>query len=73
MSTSAEGSVNGKCEARKRSSTSSTSKNDLQNSSRCPFQHRHRDVGVDGQPLDLMEHRRVGLVVIGAVHATGRR
>ena len=37
MSTSADGSVNGKCEARKRSSTSGTSKNARQNSSSVHF------------------------------------
>jgi hypothetical protein len=37
-----------------------------------PFQVRHGDVAVDGQPLDLVEHRRVRLVVIGAVDAARR-
>ena len=36
-----------------------------------PFQVRHRDVLVDGKALDLMEHRRVCLVVIGTVDTTG--
>ena len=36
-----------------------------------PFQLRHRNIAVNRQPFDLMEHRRVGLVVIGAVDATG--
>ena len=35
-----------------------------------PFQVRHGNVFVDGQTFDLMEHRRVGLVVIGAIHTT---
>ena len=36
-----------------------------------PFQVRHRDVFVDRQTFDLMEHRRVGLVIVGTVDATG--
>ena len=36
-----------------------------------PFQVRHRDVFVDRQTFDLMEHRCVGLVIVGTVHATG--
>ena len=27
-----------------------------------PFQVRHGNIGINRQPLDLMEHRRVGLV-----------
>ena len=69
MSTSAEGSVKGKKDGRKRIFTLSTSKNALQNSSSTHF--RWRDVGrlVDHQPLDLMEHRRVGLVGVVPVGA----
>jgi hypothetical protein len=37
-----------------------------------PLQVGHRDVAVDGQPLDLVEHRRVGLVVVGAVDPARR-
>ena len=37
-----------------------------------PFQVRHRDVLVDGKAFDLMEHRRVGLVIVGTIH-TARR
>lgn len=35
-----------------------------------PFQVRHGQVFINRQPFDLMEHRRVCLVVIGAVNAT---
>ena len=36
-----------------------------------PLQVAHVDRLVDHQPLDLMEHRRVGLVGIAAVGAAG--
>ena len=65
MSTSIDGSVKGKCEARKRIFTSSTSKNALQNSSSTHFRWPSVSVAVDHEPFDLVEHRRVGLVVVG--------
>ena len=34
-----------------------------------PFQVRHRDALVDGKTLDLVKHRRVGLVIVGTIHA----
>ena len=37
-----------------------------------PFQIRHGDIAVDRQAFDLVEHRRMRLVVIGTVHATRR-
>ena len=37
-----------------------------------PFQVRHRDILVDGKALDLMEHRRVRLVIVTAINSTGR-
>ena len=36
-----------------------------------PLQVGHGDVAVDGEALDLVEHRRVGLVVVGAVDPAG--
>ena len=69
MSTSSDGSVNGKNDGRKRIFTWSTSKNALQNSSQDPFQVAEMRALVDHQPLDLMEHRRVGLVGVDAIGA----
>ena len=69
MSTSIDGSVNGKKHGRKRICTWSTSKKALQNSSSTHFRWPMWLVLVDHQPLDLMEHRRVGLVGIEAVGA----
>ena len=37
-----------------------------------PLQVRHREVAVDGEPLDLVEHRRVRLVHVHAVDAARR-
>ncbi len=37
-----------------------------------PFEVGHRDILVDGKALDLMEHRRMRLVVIGAIDTAGR-
>ena len=34
-----------------------------------PFQLCHRNVGVQRKPLDLMEHWRVGLIIIEPVDA----
>ena len=64
MSTSIEGSVKGKCEARKRIFGSSTSKKALQNSVKRPFQMAEMGVLVDHQALDLVEHRRMRQVRI---------
>ncbi len=66
MSTSAEGSVNGKCEARKRvlDLVAEIGREEL---FQHPFQVRHREVAVDRQPLDLVEHRRMGLVHVHPV------
>ena len=36
-----------------------------------PFQVRHGDIAVNRQAFDLMEHRRMGLVVIGAIDPAG--
>ena len=60
--------MNGKCEARKRVRTfvPEIGREELLQR---PFQVRHGDVTVDGQTLDLVEHGRMGLVVIGAVDA----
>ncbi len=71
MSTSAEGSVNGKCEARKRVFTRRAEEGGEELLQR-PFEVRHRDVAVDRQPLHLVEHRRVRLVVVGAVDPARR-
>jgi hypothetical protein len=69
MSTSIDGSVNGKKRRAEAHLDVGTSKNALQNSS--STQRMLADVGrlVDDQALDLMEHRRVGLV---GIHAVGR-
>ncbi len=71
MSTSIEGEVNGKKLGRKRIFTSGTSKNALQNSSSTHFRLPILRRLVDHEPLDLMEHRRVGLVEVGAIGAAG--
>ncbi len=72
MSTSAEGSVKGKWLARKRSSTRFDLEEGAAEFLQRPFQVGHRDVAVDGQALDLVEHRRVRLVIVAAIDAAGR-
>ena len=72
MSTSAEGSVKGKCEARNFRSTLVDLEEGAAELLEHPLQVRHRDVAVDREALDLVEHRRVGLVVVGAVDPARR-
>ena len=69
MSTSIDGSVKGKKHGRKRIFTCFTSKKALQNSSSTHLRWPIWAVLVDDEPLDLMEHRRVGLVGIAAIGA----
>ena len=66
MSTSIEGSVNGKCEARKRIFRSSTSKKALQNSVNAHLRWPRCVFSSIDQTLDLVEHRRVRLVAVAA-------
>ena len=65
MSTSIDGSVKGKCDGRKRIFTSSTSKKALHELLEAPLRWPMMRRLVDHQPLDLVEHRRVGLVAVG--------
>ena len=71
-STSTLGSVNGKKCGRSRTSRSSP-KIARANVSSVPLQVGERDVLVDGQPLDLVELRRVGGVGVGPVDAARER
>ena len=71
MSTSADGSVNGKYEGRSRI-VSSRSKNASMNWCSTAFRFAKLTSLVDQQPLDLVEHRRVGHVRIAAIDAAGR-
>ncbi len=71
MSTSIDGSVNGKKDGRKRIFTSGTSKNALQNSSQDPLEVAQMGALVDDEALDLVEHRRVRLVAVAAIGAAG--
>ena len=72
MSTSAEGSVKGKCEARNLQLDAVDLEEGAAEFLQHPLEVRHGDVAVDGEALDLVEHRRVGLVVVGAVDPAGR-
>jgi hypothetical protein len=72
MSTSAEGSVKGKCEARKRSSHLVDLEEGAAEFLQRPFQVGHADVAINRQPFDLVEHRRVGLVHVHPVDAARR-
>ena len=72
-STSAEGSVNGKKDGRKRIRLSAPNSSRA-NSSSVPLRSRDRDVAVHHQPLDLVEHRRVRLVEgVAAIDAARAR
>ena len=72
MSISADGSVNGKNDGRKRTFRSSRSKKRRRNSVSTPLRSANADVVVDPQALDLVEHRRVRRVGVDAVDAPGR-
>ena len=66
MSTSADGSVNGKYR-RPETHSADVSKKLSTNSCKNALQVGETDVLVDHQPFDLMEHRRVGHVGIAAI------
>ena len=72
-STSAEGSVNGKNDGRKRRRERAPNICSAKSSQR-GLEVGHRDVAIDREPLDLVEHRRVGGVgEVAAVHLARRR
>jgi hypothetical protein len=62
MSTSIDGSVNGKCEARKRIFVDLEER--LAEFLQHPLEVSHVGGLVDDEALDLMEHRRVRLVAV---------
>ena len=68
MSTSADGSVNGKYDGRKRM-PSGRSKNCSHEAVQHRLQIREAHALVDDQPFDLVEHRRVGHVRVAAIDA----
>ena len=72
MSISADGSVNGKNDGRKRTVMSSRSKKLRRNSVNTPFRSANDTSSVDPQALDLVEHRRMRRVAVDAVDATRR-
>ncbi len=67
-----DGSVKGKKDGRNRIFTLGTSKKALQNSSSTHFSWPEIGGLVDHQPLDLMKHRRMGLVGIAAIGPAGQ-
>ena len=69
MSTSSDGSVNGKNEGRKRILTLIDFEERLAEFLQNPFQMAEMRTFVDDQALDLMEHRRVRLIGIAAIGA----
>jgi hypothetical protein len=71
MSTSAEGSVNGKYEARSRIDRFCSKKASMKSMQR-RLQIGEAHALIDEQPLDLMKHRRVAGIGIDAIDAPGR-
>ena len=69
MSTSSDGSVNGKNDGRKRILTLIDLEERLAELLEDPFQVAEMRALVDHQALDLVEHRRVGLVGVAAIGA----
>ena len=72
MSISADGSVNGKNDGRKRTFMSSRSKKLRRNSVNTPFRSANVTSLVDPQAFDLVEHRRMRRIAVDAVHAARR-
>ena len=71
MSTSADGSVNGKKDGRKRIFTRWHLEERLAELLQDPLQVAHMGALVDHEALDLVEHRRVRLVAVAAIGAAG--
>ena len=72
MSTSAEGSVNGKKDGRKRIFTERHLEEGFAELLQDPFEVTEMARLVDDQALDLMKHRRVRLVAVAAIGAARR-